>query len=429
MSKQTIKMPETKYMITMVNLLTQSEPRKESGFPMFFRASVAILIVVMITASTGRVNEEELPELSNQVAISLTEVSRYGDSDDHLIGVFSAIAVDEQNRVYIADRNQTVIHVFDEESDYLTSMGRKGRGPAEFSAITPNTTMQIHGDHLYVTDYANEWNFFPDRVQVFSLSDLQFSHTVNLLLDRDQRSSNLSGFYPMWVYPRKEGNLLVAYQRMPADYRDGESRIQYVLQTRKGEMIESDLYSQPDKTQLIYYVRNAPMPYEATHAFSFFPQSLFTVTSDDRFISARTDQFELSVYNASGEQVNQISHPVDPLPASRGELIGMYENRLPSLGEGVAAAMIREADDLPETWPVLRNLLSDDEGQIWASVVVEDFNLNEWWVLRPDGEVLGRFDWPRSKPIEVVRNGHVYTRETDEETGLQQVVRYRIEMP
>jgi hypothetical protein len=27
----------------------------------------------------------------------------------------------------------------------------------------------------------------------------------------------------------------------------------------------------------------------------------------------------------------------------------------------------------------------------------------------------------------VVNNGYIYTRETDEETGLQQVVRYRIE--
>lgn len=364
---------------------------------------------------------------SVESSISLTEVNRYGDSDDQIIGVFSAIAVDKQNRVYIADRSQTVIHVFDEAGEYLTSLGRQGRGPAEFAAISPNTTMNVHDDHLYVTDHANEWNFFPDRVQVFSLSDLEFSHTINLLLERDQRSSILAGFYPLRVYPRADGNLLVAYHRMPADYRDGESPIQYVLQTPDREMVDADFYSQPDKTQLVHFVRDVEMPYEAIHSFAFSPQSLFTVTPDDRFISARTDQFKLSVYDASGVQEKQISHPVDPLPVSRRELIRMYENRVTQLGEGVAAAMIREADNLPDAWPVLRGLFSDDDGRIWVSVVKEDFTLNEWWVLKPDGEPLARFEWPRSKRIEMVRNGHIYTRETDEKTGLQTVVRYRIE--
>ena len=32
------------------------------------------------------------------------------------------------------------------------------------------------------------------------------------------------------------------------------------------------------------------------------------------------------------------------------------------------------------------------------------------------------------EPFEVVKNGFVYTRQTDEETGLQQVVRYKIEI-
>jgi len=36
--------------------------------------------------------------------------------------------------------------------------------------------------------------------------------------------------------------------------------------------------------------------------------------------------------------------------------------------------------------------------------------------------------WLRDEPIMIVKNGKIYTRETDQETGLQQVVIYRIEM-
>ncbi|MBP3193345.1 hypothetical protein [Natronogracilivirga saccharolytica] len=38
-----------------------------------------------------------------------------------------------------------------------------------------------------------------------------------------------------------------------------------------------------------------------------------------------------------------------------------------------------------------------------------------------------RFEWPRDESIEVVKNGYIYTLQTDEETGLQQINRYRFE--
>jgi len=90
--------------------------------------------------------------------------------------------------------------------------------------------------------------------------------------------------------------------------------------------------------------------------------------------------------------------------------------------------MIREADNLPESWPALNDLLIDDENRLWVSTIVEDFEIFEWWVLEETGELITRFKWPRDEPIEVVKNGYMYTLETDEDTGLQQVVRYRIEM-
>jgi hypothetical protein len=40
--------------------------------------------------------------------------------------------------------------------------------------------------------------------------------------------------------------------------------------------------------------------------------------------------------------------------------------------------------------------------------------------------VITKFDWPRDEPIEVIKNGYVYTRQIEEETGLQQVVKYRV---
>ncbi|TVQ03151.1 MAG: hypothetical protein EA359_10220 [Balneolaceae bacterium] len=83
---------------------------------------------------------------------------------------------------------------------------------------------------------------------------------------------------------------------------------------------------------------------------------------------------------------------------------------------------------MPEIWPALNSMQVDDENRLWISTIVEDFDIYEWWLLEESGELITRFEWPRDELIEVVRNGYMYTRETDEETGLQQIVRYKIVM-
>jgi hypothetical protein len=83
--------------------------------------------------------------------------------------------------------------------------------------------------------------------------------------------------------------------------------------------------------------------------------------------------------------------------------------------------------DLPSFWPVLRAVVIDDKDRLWVATTVENMKVYEWWVLEKNGELITQFQWPRIKPIQVVKNGNIYTRETDEETGLQQVVRYQVE--
>ena len=70
----------------------------------------------------------------------------------------------------------------------------------------------------------------------------------------------------------------------------------------------------------------------------------------------------------------------------------------------------------------------DDENRLWISTIVEDFDVYEWWVLEENGEMITRFEWPRDEPIEMIKNDYLYTKETEDETGVQQVVRYRVEM-
>lgn len=76
----------------------------------------------------------------------------------------------------------------------------------------------------------------------------------------------------------------------------------------------------------------------------------------------------------------------------------------------------------------LNDLLIDNQSRLWISTIVEDFEVYEWWVLKETGELLGQFTLPRNEAIEKIIDGHVYTRETDQETELQRIVRYRVQI-
>jgi len=83
---------------------------------------------------------------------------------------------------------------------------------------------------------------------------------------------------------------------------------------------------------------------------------------------------------------------------------------------------------IPDTWPAIRQLRADNSGRIWVLVYAENTEINRWYVLEDSGSLLAKFELPNETSIVAIDDGHLYIRETNEETGLQQVVRYKIEM-
>ncbi|MFU8813093.1 MAG: hypothetical protein ACNA78_09000 [Balneolaceae bacterium] len=70
----------------------------------------------------------------------------------------------------------------------------------------------------------------------------------------------------------------------------------------------------------------------------------------------------------------------------------------------------------------------DDEHRIWAGILVSpDLENFEWWILDRSGKLLAKVEHPRNQLIIGIKNGHLYTKETDEETGAEFVVKYRMD--
>lgn len=364
-------------------------------------------------------------DIDSPFKINLKQVEVYETNDDVLIGTINPIYVDLRNRVYIGDADQTKIHVFEPNGDFLTSLGKEGRGPGDYSAISFRTTIISDSKFLYITDT----RFFnPRRANVYKLEDHSFSHTIKLHADNLSKYDFLKGYSPVKVFPNGNGSFLVPYSQTIKNASTGTGFIYYLMQNVEGDIISEPFYKQQGISYLIEPVRGKGGLMEVMHTFPFHTKSLFSPSTKGNYYVARTDEFKIDVIDKEGTIIRTIEYPFNNKKLDIDKLIKRYEeiNYMPQLGEGRAVEMLKKAKKLPDQWPALESMLVDNENRLWISTIVEDSSIYEWWVLEPTGEIITKFKWPKKRRVQQIQNDYLYTKEKDDE-GADIVVKYKIE--
>jgi hypothetical protein len=351
--------------------------------------------------------------------IQLLREQVFGNTDKVLVGQLGSMAIDESGRVFITDFNQYSIHVFEPDGRYVTRLGEEGSGPGEFLF---GPTLKFISNHLYAYDQRQL------KVNVFSPVSLTLSHTLNLNPKNMNRLEGLSGFssFP-WILFRSDGTFLTCFNQplysdpeQPGYNLEVERYMKCYFMDVEGRIKDDKILEVRDTRFLAGSVKKGDFSIGVFRHFAARP--LLTLSEDDQIYSAWSEDFLIKVYDREGNYLRAWYYPYQKVKLTK-------ENALQKAQSVYGRDIItRNLGALPETWPALNDLLVDDENHLWVSTIVEDFDVYEWWVLEETGELITKFEWPRDEPIEVVKNGYMYTRQTDEETGLQQIVRYRIEL-
>ncbi|REL37782.1 6-bladed beta-propeller [Rhodohalobacter sp. SW132] len=343
--------------------------------------------------------------------ISFQKDVEYGDTGEVLIGRMGEVAVNENGRVYIADSDQLKIKVYAPDGQFLTRLGRRGEGPGEFIELSGIQTSQ---NRLFTFDRNQQ------RAVVFDTETLSYNQMISLAGNRNE-IQELRGSYLNKFYPRNDGSFLMLFLASNTaegvnDWDKIETRTLSYLLDESGNVDSEKLFERTSSYQVILPLggRSVGMPVK------FYGALLTDQSDDDHIYLAWSEDFLIKKYSPAGEYMDAFYYNVPRVSLDP-------ENAFPEAGPELIREAARSAE-IPETAPVLDEMHIDDENRLWISTIVEDFDVYEWWVLEETGELITTFEWPRDEPIEVVRNGMMYTRETDEETGLQQVVRYQIEM-
>jgi len=379
---------------------------------------IVILSCVLIYACDHSSNQIELPQFFSGhsnievfsentdpvVTFSFHNERVFGDSELLYISNRDKIGVDDKGRVYI--ENQKSIHVYEEDGKYIGKIGREGRGPGEFLTIH---NISLKCGLLYVYD-ANQ-----SKISVFDTESFELNREISIPLINDMRG--------MGDFAVLEIDDLIVGVRETKRLEDSavtQRFMHYYLLDHSGNFAEpaiaiadiSDYYEIRNQRGVSY----PPVPFDR--------ETLFSLSETGKIYLLWTDQIAIKVLDAKGNFLNGILYPFPNVPVKDDSDFPIFYE---TIGLSIPDTKQILGDRLPESYPAVSHFFVDDEERIWLSTIVKDLNIYGWWILEETGELITKFEWRRDEPIEVVKNSKMYTRETDEESGLVQVVRYRIE--
>lgn len=177
---------------------------------------ILILSVLLISCSSQDSNSRNgstssiLSRTSKSLVVKLATVAVIGESSsEHLLGSPILIATDDQGRIYVADEASMEISVFNKETQYLGSLGARGRGPGEFLSF--NGLYVNSRDEVIVYDQVNRrLTFFPTDSDSFETIPLAVGATIEL---DDFKENYIASYYESTIFDTTQESLLHIYDK------------------------------------------------------------------------------------------------------------------------------------------------------------------------------------------------------------------------
>ncbi|MEX2584807.1 MAG: 6-bladed beta-propeller [Balneolaceae bacterium] len=378
------------------------------------------LLMIIGLAGCADEQEVEIPDeiasLENLTVITVDEESKkefelveeavFGDGDEVFMSFVGDVAIDDRDRVYLSDPREQKVHVFGPDGSHVKTLGGSGGGPGEFQYLFH---IQAANGYLHVYDTGQQ------MVSLYDLSSLDYLRRIDVSTSEDEASEGR----PAIPQIQPGGDYWVTF--MPAFGMDRDEN------------------ATPDSWLSVYrvseerYVQHQVLRFKSTQriiqrfdggmtaATAPYLGTLVLSVIDDLLVHAWSRDFLIRFYDQEGSYKKAFYYPYQHIPLTQSDIRTITEDRPEQIRD-----LLRNNDQIPDTWPAMRYMVADDEGRLWISTFTEDPEIYNWWVIDQEGRRIASFDWPWQREIMAVRNGKVYVRDM-EEMGVT-IVRYRVEI-
>ncbi|MDZ7772833.1 MAG: 6-bladed beta-propeller [Balneolaceae bacterium] len=364
-----------------------------------------------------------------QYKIELVEEHSFGDKYDEVVhlGYINDFAVDDRGRVYLADMSNDRIHVYNPDGSFLQSIGRAGRGPGEFLTTRGGLNIGVNEEYLFVYD---DTNF---RVSRFYLDTYELADVANLEMRNWDHIDTISGRRPFDFYYRKDGTYLVQFRiggiSLSADEAPSITNLRsYFVHFDQNIEPVSDVIMEYEHPEII---RTGSGSRVNKRSFPLANRHLMVISGSGHIYRAYTDEFLIRTYRSDGTYARAVYAPWEATSFTRA-------HRDTLLDTWSAISRTFNVLEVPDRWPLLDQIVVDDQNRLWVSIYTDSMDSTEWRVLDEEGNLLGSFDWPRKllnafpghdSDNYIIKNGALYYLDTNPlNLSTQMVRKFRIEM-
>jgi hypothetical protein len=304
---------------------------------------IATAMIGAMMAACGDTSNlwDDAPEMR---LVALPAIDAGAMPDGGGFGAIADIEIGDDGTVFVLDRMNRVVHVFDDEGTPITTIGRRGEGPGQFEQ--PVALLWGPDDNLWVVDPGN------GRYTVFDAAGslvATYPHSGGPVFMLFTIGFSEEGL--LYIVTTGPDLVMGGYQLVEAELVDGQ-----VVERRRIEL--------PFVEGPTLFVREGegidvvPVP--------FSPEPVLRIGPDGRLWYATTREPWVHRWSLSDGVEVTVGRELDApavSPAEREEELGReYVEQLRS----VAPSEFDEfASLIPETKPPMRGFFLDDGGNVW----------------------------------------------------------------
>jgi hypothetical protein len=346
--------------------------------------------------------------LYGEITFELEEDLSIGneENENYLFYRVGDIQVDIEGNIYVLDTGNHRLQVFDKSGKYLRTIGKRGQGPGEFN--TP-TSLQLDDEtgNIFVKDNMLRKIIIFEKKGKYIDKDIHLFELLNYFyLDSDRciwGKFSLPGINVMYRSIKKL-TLTGKVEKTFAEFPYHIQRIE-ISKTREG-----------NTTSLLAAMVNTG-----------YEDDLFISKVDNHtFIYGHSKKYELVAVDKAGNLLFMIRKDEPPIKITKNER-ERIKNRIKE-GIMMQGHYVPEISlKFPDYKAHFYSIITDDKSRIYVrkNPLPRYSNTNhEYDVFNREGLYL--YNLHLDHYPEVIKDGYMYTRIVSEETGEEQVKRFKI---
>jgi 6-bladed beta-propeller len=409
------------------------------------RYAAPVLAAALLAMAAGDAAAQgaivRLPERDRPLAGSPTQVFAVGraeGAEHEMFGIVESVAFDAADNLYVLDRQNPRVLVYDRTGRFVRQIGRRGQGPGEL--MVPVQLVVAADGTIIVQDLGRPaYSLFrPDGTFIRNVAMEGWMPMLSAELAWHPRGGVVGTFREAPAERMRMGSTTRSAPAVPLMFQPlaGGSPVRLYNVPQQWTMEQSAQPSPRGEGQSVN-VRISGPPV-------FSPPVLFGVLGSGQMALSFTSGYTVRILDANGQTVRYLQRPVRPRLVTQADRERAREERREEIASGRGGIMItrggggnapppvnmrqmqeRELENMrfADTIPALRGLRVAPSGKLWIErtgpLVAESGPID---LVTPEGQYLGTITGT-SLPDAISRTGLAAYIERDEDDVQRVVVR------